>query len=386
MASVSPMERYHSMARTTSTTRTRLPASLPAVRRRTHGARLAAAIAAARRRWGDHIIRVGAEIAAPSARMGLPALSTGSLGLDLITGGLPRGAITEIAGVDGVGAETLAHTALARCQRDRGLALLLDAGNLADPEALDAVGIDHRALILVCPTTAPEAWGALGALASCGALDLLVASLTGLMSIPGAAYTGVARRGLALLDLALRGHRTAALLLSTPLTVSSSPWSLSAHQPALLDGWATTGGPALARAAALRVALLPTGPRLGPHGDVVALGARARVVKLHGLSRGPALPLEVTARGTHHALELVTLGQLTGCVTGTVGMGTGITLTMDEIALGRTPLRAAAFVAGTPAVAAALEGCIRAAWPTLTRTEATTVGLPPQRTPAGGVA
>jgi len=89
------------------TTRTSLPASLPAVRRGTHGARLAAAIAAARRRWGDHIIRVGAEIAAPSTRMGLPALSTGSLGLDLSTGGLPRGAVAEYVGVDGAGAETL---------------------------------------------------------------------------------------------------------------------------------------------------------------------------------------------------------------------------------------------------------------------------------------
>jgi len=50
--------------------------------------------------------------------MGTPTLSTGSLGLDLLTGGLVRGAIAEYAGVDGAGKETLAHTALARAQRD----------------------------------------------------------------------------------------------------------------------------------------------------------------------------------------------------------------------------------------------------------------------------
>src|SRR5919201_2028847 len=81
----------------------------------TRRAALAAAIAALRRRYGDHIIRTGADFAALPAT-GLAPLSTGSLGLDLITGGLPRGHVGEDAGADGTGEGKLALAALPACQ------------------------------------------------------------------------------------------------------------------------------------------------------------------------------------------------------------------------------------------------------------------------------
>src|SRR3954453_418880 len=90
-------------------------------------AALATAIAALRRRYGDHIIRTGADLAALPAVTGLAPLSTGSLGLDLITRGVLRGHVSEYAGADGTGKGTLALAALAACQRAGGLALLVDA-------------------------------------------------------------------------------------------------------------------------------------------------------------------------------------------------------------------------------------------------------------------
>jgi len=130
------------------------------------------AIAALRRRYGDRIIRMAADAPALVGASDPDALSTGSLSLDLLTGGLPRGQISEIAGPDGTGKGTLAYVALAACQRAGGLALLVDADNAADPDALRAAGVDLTRLLLAYPAGAAAAWDVLGALARCGALNL----------------------------------------------------------------------------------------------------------------------------------------------------------------------------------------------------------------------
>ncbi len=315
----------------------------------TQRAALDAVVAALRQRYGAHIIRTADDLTALGPATGTSVLSTGSLGLDLVTRGLARGAIAEYAGVDGAGKETLAHTALARAQRDGGLALLFDADGASDPDALAAAGVDLASLPLACPTTAQEAWPALVTLARSGALDLLlVTSLSGLLGLPGAGDQRLLRVWLPRLRLALRGRRTALLVTNAPLARDDADRA---------GAWDTVGGLVVAQAAALRIALYPTGPRFGPHGDVVGLGAMATVVKRHGLRRGPALALELTAGGTSHARELVTLGLLTGHIT-----DTRLGLVAERIALGRTEIRAAATLAADPDLAAALEARIRRAW------------------------
>lgn len=312
-------------------------------------ARLALVIAQARRRWGDHILRLGRELDAFPLADARPPLSTGSLGLDLLTRGLPRGALTELAGVDGSGVETLSYTALTRCQQDGGVALLLDAGTLSDPAALAAVGVDHRALLLAYPATAAEAWSVLDLLARSDTVDLMVTSLVGLTNAPGASPP-LLRQGLRRVAGALRGRATALVVVSVPWP----PRLPSAGDAPLLT---TAGGPTIAQLAALRVALEPTAPRLTPYGDVAALGARATVVKHHGLPRGPALPLETTERGVHRALELVDLGLRTGVVA-----ESALGLALDGVVLGRTRLRAADALEAAPALAALAEEQIRARW------------------------
>jgi len=313
-------------------------------------AALADVVAALRRLYGERIIRAAADLAAMPRMAGRPVLSTGSLGLDLVTGGLLRGAMTEYAGVDGAGKETLAYTALARCQRGGGLGLLLDADASSDPDALAAVGVDLDRLVLACPVTAEEAWHTLIALARCGALDLLlITSLPGLADLPGADGLRLVHRWLPRLTLALRGRRTATLLTNQPL-----PTPAHAEIP---YRWETVGSASIAQATALRVALRPAGLRFGPHGDVIALGATAAVVKHHGLSHGPALPLEFAAAGTDRARELVALGRLVGCIE-----ETPLGLTTGGVALGRSERRAAAGVGADPDLAAALEARIRRAW------------------------
>ena len=320
------------------------------VRAGTRPAALAATIAALRRRYGDHIIRTGADLAALPAATGLAPLSTGSLGLDLITGGLPRGHVSEYAGADGTGKGTLALAALAACQRAGGLALLVDADGAADPDALAAAGVDLDTLVLACPTTVREAWDVLAALSRCGALDLLVlASLPGMLALPRAGWSMPRLdRQLPRLVAAVRGRVTALLLTNLPLPPRPG---------ATADTWETVGGPAIAQAAALRIALQPTGIRFTDYGDVAALRATARVVKHHGMALGPALPLDITPCGPHRAAELVALGRLVGCVA-----ETALGLVMGEHILGRTVGRAVAALERDPALAALVEAQVRASW------------------------
>ncbi|HVA90153.1 MAG TPA: hypothetical protein VNL71_09950 [Chloroflexota bacterium] len=305
-------------------------------------ARLAAVVAELRDRFGEHIIRTGDPAALPVG-VGRAALSSGSLGLDLLVEGLPRGAMVEYAGVDGSGKETLALTALAHCQRAGGLALLLDAEGTTDPDALTAVGIHLDALVLACPITAAEAWGALEALARCGALDLLVTSLSALFSMPGQYSGGFPPRALSRLQLALRGRPTTVLATNIPIS------SRVRRQ--------TIGGQAVAQAAALRIAFEPGGPIIAPHGDIAGLRTTARVVKYHGLPHGPPVTLEMTAHGPRRAAELFHLGRLTGCLS---EQHWG--LVADGQFLGRSPGQAMRRLEADPLLAAQLEEEIRAAW------------------------
>ncbi len=312
-----------------------------------HPARLDAVIATLRDRYGPHIIRRGADLATwPTPDVGDgPSLSTGSLGFDLITGGLSWGGITELAGLDGSGKGTLALAALAACQRGGGLALLIDADGAVDPDSLVTVGVDIERLLLSCPTTAAEAWDIALALCRTDALRLVVlASLPGLLALPGAAARSYRPdRGLALLQAALRGRRTALLLTNDLATATTSCVPL--------------GRSTVAQVATLRLALDRRPLRYGPHGDVVALRSLASVVKHHGLPRDPAFLLDITPAGPRRAAELVTLGLLTGHLT-----ETALGLIMGERLLGRTTERAAAAMQADPDLAADLERRIRTTW------------------------
>lgn len=312
-------------------------------------ARLQAVAAELRRRFGPHIIRLGAEFVAAREQMDdAERISTGSLALDLLLGGLPRGAITEYAGAEGAGTETLAFAALASCQQAGGLVLLVDAAGVADGDALAQAGVDLDDLALACPWSAAEAWEVLLTLCRSDALDLVLAALPDLLALRGA---GGGRyrpaRVLTRLALALRGHETALLLTNRPVVL----WSEVA------PAWPTFGGAAMARAAALRLALRPSGIQVTPYGDIAALGADARVIRQRGRPLDIAVPLQIAASGPRRASELLALGRVLGCLEDTpLGMATAGRL------LGHTDARAVQTLEADATLAADLERRIRAAW------------------------
>ncbi len=274
----------------------------------------------------------------------------GSLGLDLIAAGLPRGGIAEYAGVDGSGKEALAVAALAACQRAHGTALLVDADGAVDPDALHAAGVDLDRLVLACPTATVEAWHILVSLAQADALDLVVLlSLPGLLALPsdeGRMASGARlARGLARLTMALHGGATTALLVNQPLPfVPVVPWT-------------THGGGAMAQASRLRVALRPDGFRLAAWGDIAGVRATAVLVKHRGMAHAERVALEFGPDGLRRAAELVALGLHTGCL-----RETALGLILDDHILGRGVDRAATTLEAQPAVAADLERRVRDAW------------------------
>jgi hypothetical protein len=303
-------------------------------------AALDAAIAAIRARFGQHIIRLAGDLAQVRAVSDRPPLSCGSFGLDLLTGGLPRGTITEYAGGDGSGRETLAATALARAQAAGGLALLVDPDGTADPDALAAAGVVLDALPIAYPATMAQAATTLGMLCRCGALDLmLVASLSALVRLPTGVRAGWPARLLSRLSHELRGRRTALLMVNAP--VPGEQWRTVAETP-------------MARVTALRLAFHGRGVQVGPHGDLEGLQTQVRVIKHRGHSHGTVFDLVIKAGGPDHTLELVRLARQLGCA-----QETPLGLQAAGLQIGRTENHAAITLERDPVLARALEEQVR---------------------------
>src|SRR5688500_19564160 len=74
----------------------------------------------------------------------IPAISTGSLGLDIALGigGIPRGRITEIYGPESSGKTTLTLHCIAEAQKKGGLAAFIDAEHAFDRSYAETLGID----------------------------------------------------------------------------------------------------------------------------------------------------------------------------------------------------------------------------------------------------
>ncbi len=86
----------------------------------------------------------------PPARMVRPVVSTGIGALDeLVHGGLPVGAMTELVGETCSGRMSLAVSFLARVTAAEKVCAWIDAANTFDPAAASAAGVDLRRLLWV---------------------------------------------------------------------------------------------------------------------------------------------------------------------------------------------------------------------------------------------
>src|SRR5580698_2810620 len=93
----------------------------------------------------------------PAPRLIRPVVSTGVPAVDqLLEGGIPVGAITEISGPECSGRSTLALSFLAQRTREGKVCAWIDVSNAFQPEAAAASRIDLSRLLWVRCGTIPE--------------------------------------------------------------------------------------------------------------------------------------------------------------------------------------------------------------------------------------
>ncbi len=106
----------------------------------------------------------------------IPAISTGSLGLDIALGigGLPRGRIVEIYGPESSGKTTLTLHVVAEAQKIGGTCAFVDAEHALDPSYAKRIGVDIDNLIISQPDSGEQALEIADTLVRSGAVDVLV--------------------------------------------------------------------------------------------------------------------------------------------------------------------------------------------------------------------
>ena len=134
---------------------------------------LDAALSQIERQFGKgSVMRLGdAEIGAD-----IPAISTGSLGLDIALGigGLPRGRVVEIYGPESSGKTTLALSVVSEAQKSGGTAAFIDAEHALDPGYAEKLGVNVEELLISQPDTGEQALEIVDMLVRSTALDVVV--------------------------------------------------------------------------------------------------------------------------------------------------------------------------------------------------------------------
>jgi recombination protein RecA len=119
----------------------------------------------------DSIMKLG-----DKPKVGVDAISTGSIGLDeaLGVGGLPRGRIIEIFGPESSGKTTLSLHVVAEAQKLGGICAFIDAEHAMDPEYARKLGVKLDELLISQPDTGEQALEIVDSLVRSGKLDVIV--------------------------------------------------------------------------------------------------------------------------------------------------------------------------------------------------------------------
>lgn len=133
---------------------------------------LSAALSQIERQFGKgSMMRLG-----DTDREVVPAISTGSLGLDIAlgVGGLPRGRIVEIYGPESSGKTTLTLQVVAEAQKAGGSCAFIDAEHALDPTYARKLGVNTDNLLISQPDSGEQALEIADVLVRSGALDVVV--------------------------------------------------------------------------------------------------------------------------------------------------------------------------------------------------------------------
>lgn len=106
----------------------------------------------------------------------IASVSTGSLGLDIALGigGVPRGRVVEIYGLESSGKTTMALHIIAEAQKTGGTCAFVDAEHALDPTYARKLGVNLDDLLISQPDAGEQALEIADTLVRSGAVDILV--------------------------------------------------------------------------------------------------------------------------------------------------------------------------------------------------------------------
>ncbi|CDF82686.1 recombinase RecA [Pseudomonas sp. QL9] len=133
---------------------------------------LAAALGQIERQFGKGaVMRMG-----DHERQAIPAISTGSLGLDIALGigGLPKGRIVEIYGPESSGKTTLTLSVIAEAQKQGATCAFVDAEHALDPDYAAKLGVNVDDLLVSQPDTGEQALEITDMLVRSNAVDVII--------------------------------------------------------------------------------------------------------------------------------------------------------------------------------------------------------------------
>ncbi|AEF21302.1 recombinase RecA [Pseudomonas fulva] len=109
-------------------------------------------------------------------RQAIPAISTGSLGLDIALGigGLPKGRIVEIYGPESSGKTTLTLQVIAEAQKAGATCAFVDAEHALDPDYAGKLGVNVDDLLVSQPDTGEQALEITDMLVRSNAIDVII--------------------------------------------------------------------------------------------------------------------------------------------------------------------------------------------------------------------
>jgi len=252
------------------------------------------------------------------AAVGVEAVSTGALSLDLALGigGLPRGRIVEIFGPESSGKSTLAMHVVAEAQRNGGVCAYIDAEHAMDPVYAAAIGVNVDELLISQPDTGEQALEIADMLIRSGALDVLVidsvAALVPRAEIEGEmgdSHVGLQARLMSQALRKLTGNLNRSRTIAIFINQLREKIGVMFGNPET-----TTGGKALKFYASLRLDIRRIGP-VKDKEEVIGSQVRVKVVKNKVAPPFKQAEFDIMyAEGISHSSLLVDIGSESGII------------------------------------------------------------------------